>query len=159
MRRCYFITYDFYVCLFGINLHGYKHGMGGYIGYMRHLGQKSIEDPRLWQRALVQRELSDLRSRWGARWGEKLQLTGDEHWTPGRFYWNWISSLCSFIFWFCLSFLGCKACNSILQHYLFWIVLVCFLMTFIHLSSYRFGCLKVCLSTTLTATIWLPNHL
>ncbi len=54
--------------------------------------------------------------------GEKLQLTGDEHWPPGRFYWNWVSSLCSFIFWFCLSFLGCKACKSILQHYRFWSV-------------------------------------
>ena len=82
----------------------------------------SSKDPRLWQRALVQRELSDLRSRWGAMWGEAP--VGDEHWTPswkGRFDWNWISS-CSFIFWFCRNFLGCKVYHSILQEYLFWSV-------------------------------------
>ena len=89
--------------------------------YMTTSWPSSSKDPRLWQRALVQRELSDLRSRWGAMWGEAP--AGDEHWTPrkGTFYWNWISS-CSFIFWFCRNFLGCKVYNSILQEYLFWSV-------------------------------------
>ena len=114
----------------------------------------SSKDPRLWQRALVQRELSDLRSRWGAMWGEAP--AGDETGPDGKedsieigSHHVHLFSGSVVIFW------GARYIIQFSKSIYFGQNVGLFLVIFIRLSSYLFGCLNVCPSTTLTATIWL----